>query len=106
MTASYVETAESVPSRSRGPGVGFRAWAVAAIIIIVIVWEACVRFFDIPRFLLPTPSEIVRLVVDEWALVQMHSLSTIWSIATGYIAATIFAMAASALMIRFRWPRS
>jgi NitT/TauT family transport system permease protein len=71
------------------------------IVVLLVIWEACVRFFDVPRFLLPAPSEIARLMVDEWGLVQMHSLSTIWSIVTGYVAAVIFALAASALMIRF-----
>lgn len=77
-------------------------WSPAALIVVLVVaWETCVRVFEVPRFLLPAPSEIVRLAIDEWPLVQMHSISTIWSIATGYIAATVFALAASALMIRF-----
>ncbi|MBC7602046.1 MAG: hypothetical protein H7255_05210, partial [Ramlibacter sp.] len=74
---------------------------VVLIVVLLVVWETCVRVFDVPRFLLPTPSEIALLAVNEWSLVQMHSISTIWSIATGYIAAAIFALAASALMIRF-----
>lgn len=71
------------------------------VIVLLIVWEAAVRFFDVPRFLLPTPSEIVRLAIDEWSLLQMHSLATIWAILTGYVAAVAFALAVSALMIRF-----
>jgi NitT/TauT family transport system permease protein len=102
--SSYAEPVAPVlkqkPRRSRRQLI--EAWSpLALVIVLLIIWEAGVRFFDVPRFLLPTPSEIVRLGVAEWPLVQMHSLSTIWSIATGYVAATIFAMAASALMIRF-----
>lgn len=77
-------------------------WSPAVLIVVLlVVWETCVRVFDVPRFLLPAPSEIAILAVNEWSLVQMHSISTIWSITTGYIAAAIFALAASALMIRF-----
>ena len=102
--SSYAEPVAPVrkkkPQRSRRQLI--EAWSpLALVVVLLIVWEAGVRYFDIPRFLLPTPSEIARLMVAEWSLVQMHSLSTIWSIATGYVAATIFAMAASALMIRF-----
>jgi NitT/TauT family transport system permease protein len=90
------------PKRPRSWRQAIEAWSPAILVIVLLaVWEICVRVFDVPRFLLPTPSEIAVLTVKEWSLVQMHSLSTIWSIAAGYVAATVFALAASALMIRF-----
>jgi len=64
-------------------------------------WEFAVRFFDVPRFLLPAPSEIVALIFREWPLIQMNAITTISSILTGYVVAVIFALAISALMIRF-----
>lgn len=77
-------------------------WSSLLLVIgLLVLWEAAVRFFDVPRFLLPTPSEIVKLIIDEWSLIQMHSLATIWAILTGYVAAVAFALAVSALMIRF-----
>ncbi len=72
------------------------------VLALVAVWEAAVRGFEIQRFLLPAPSEVARLIVEEWPLIQMHSLQTIGSILTGYAAAAVFALAVSALMIRFR----
>jgi len=71
------------------------------VISLVILWQILVRYFEVPNFLLPAPTDIVRLMIDEWSLIQMHSLSTIWSITTGYAAATIFALLVSAFMIRF-----
>lgn len=68
---------------------------------LIAFWEAAVRFFDVPRFLLPTPSEIVTLMVKEWSLIQMHATATIVSIVAGYSAAVLFALAISAIMIRF-----
>ncbi len=79
-----------------------RASPLLLVVGLVAIWEACVRIFDVPRFLLPAPSEIARLAYDEWALIQMHSLQTIGSILAGYVTAVIFALAVSALMIRFR----
>ena len=78
-----------------------RRSSILLIIALVFAWEAAVRFFDVPRFLLPTPTEIVRLTIDEWSLIQMHSLATMWAILTGYVAAVAFALAVSALMIRY-----
>ncbi len=71
------------------------------IALLLVTWEAAVRLFDVPRFLLPAPSEIIMIAVDEWGLIEMHSVSTIISIATGYLAAVVFALAISALMIRY-----
>jgi ABC-type nitrate/sulfonate/bicarbonate transport system permease component len=64
-------------------------------------WEFSVRFFEIPTFLLPAPSQIVALIYNEWPLIQMHSQATIVSIVTGYSCAVVFALMLSALMIRF-----
>ena len=70
-------------------------------ICLLVIWEASVRYFEIPAFLLPAPSQIAELMIEEWPLIQMHSLATIWAILTGYVTAVIFALAVSALMIRF-----
>jgi NitT/TauT family transport system permease protein len=99
-----IEKMEALPVAAGGHSFGklLERWSSLILIVtLLIVWEAAVRFFDVPRFLLPTPSEIVRLAIDEWALIQMHSLATIWAIFTGYLAAVVFALAVSALMIRF-----
>ena len=74
-------------------------WIMLAVLLAL--WEACVRFFEVPAFLLPTPSQIAELMVEEWPLIQMHSLATIWAVLTGYVTAVVFALAVSALMIRF-----
>jgi NitT/TauT family transport system permease protein len=78
------------------------SWSSALLILALLgIWEGCVRAFHVPNFLLPAPTEIARLAVNEWPLLQMHSLYTLWSITIGYVAAVVFALAAAALMIRF-----
>ncbi len=99
-----IEKVELIPATSGTQSFArfLERWSsLLLVVILVVVWEAGVRFFDVPRFLLPTPTEIVRLAIDEWPLIQMHSLATIWAIITGYAAAVAFALAISALMIRF-----
>jgi NitT/TauT family transport system permease protein len=68
---------------------------------LIVLWQVLVRFFEVPVFLLPAPTDIVRLMIDEWPLIQMHTLSTIWSIISGYAAAVAFALLVSAIMIRY-----
>ena len=71
------------------------------LLALVALWEVLVHAFDIPQFLLPAPSQVLALTIDEWDLIQKHSLSTIASILSGYFCAVLFALAVSALMIRF-----
>jgi NitT/TauT family transport system permease protein len=98
------EKATSVPARSAARGAWrflerWSSWLLIAALLVL--WEAAVDIFSVPSFLLPAPSEIAKLVVAEWGLIQMHSLATIWAILTGYVAAVVFALVVSALMIRF-----
>jgi NitT/TauT family transport system permease protein len=77
-------------------------WSPLLLVVgLVVLWQVLTRWLDIPAFLLPAPTDIMRLAIDEWPLIQMHSLATIWSIAAGYVCAAGFALAVSALMIRF-----
>jgi NitT/TauT family transport system permease protein len=71
------------------------------IAFLIVLWQVLVRLFDVPAFLLPAPTDIVRLMIEEWPLIQMHTIATIWSIVTGYLAATLFALVISAFMIRY-----
>lgn len=71
------------------------------LLVLGALWEALVHAFDIPQFLLPAPSQVLALTIEEWDLIQKHSLSTIGSILSGYVCAVIFALMVSALMIRF-----
>ena len=68
---------------------------------LIILWQVLQRALEIPAFLLPAPTDIVVLMVEEWSLIQMHGLSTIGSVASGYLTAAVFALAVSALMIRY-----
>jgi len=78
-----------------------RAGPALLVVLLVVLWQVLTRALDIPKFLLPAPSDVARLMVNEWPLIQMHSLATIGSIVSGYITAVLFALAISALMIRF-----
>jgi NitT/TauT family transport system permease protein len=104
MSTAQIDTPVTSPRRRGGRNALRTLENLGPLILVVAligIWEAAVRGLDIPRFLLPAPTEIARLMVDEWALIQMHSLATIGSVLSGYLAAVIFAIAVSALMIRF-----
>lgn len=102
MTIAGKEAPVPAASSARGAWRALERWSSTLLIVVLVaLWEAMVLAFDIPSFLLPAPSEIAKLVVKEWSLIQMHSLATIWAVLTGYVAAVVFALFVSALMIRF-----
>src|SRR5689334_21742083 len=78
-----------------------RAGPLILVAGLIALWEFLERWLEVPRFLLPAPSDIARLMVAEHALIWMHATATIWSIVSGYVAAVVFALAISALMIRY-----
>jgi NitT/TauT family transport system permease protein len=78
-----------------------RVSPILLVIFLLVLWQVLTRAFDVPNFLLPAPTDVARLMVAEWSLVQMHSLATIWAILSGYLAAALFALAVSAVMIRY-----
>jgi len=102
LTLSHAESpAENQPAARNWRRAAERAGPVLLIVLLVVLWQILTRALDIPNFLLPAPTDIARLMVDEWPLIQMHSIATIGSIISGYITAVLFALAVSALMIRF-----
>jgi NitT/TauT family transport system permease protein len=106
MTAVHGTDAETAAAPRAPRGLSLRGfierfgpWLLTA--FLVGFWEFGVRFFEVPTFLLPTPSQIAVLMVKEWPLIQMHGLATITSIVAGYVCAVVFALLVSAVMIRF-----
>ena len=55
----------------------FERWGSTLFLIaLILIWEAAVKVFEVPAFLLPAPSDIARLTYDEWPLIQMHHKSS------------------------------
>lgn len=102
--ADLAPVTEASPARSRGVSLRavierFGPFLLA--IFLIGFWEFAVRFFKVPAFLLPAPSQVVTLMYFEWSLLQMHAIATIGSMVAGYVCAVFFALFVSAIMIRF-----
>jgi NitT/TauT family transport system permease protein len=102
LTLSHAENAvQEAPAPHNWRRVIERVSPILLIVVLVILWQVLTRAFEVPNFLLPAPTDVVRLMIAEWPLIQMHSLVSIGSILSGYVAAALFALIVSALMIRF-----
>jgi NitT/TauT family transport system permease protein len=99
LTLSHAENTAAAKPRSLRRALE-QAGPILLVVVLVALWQVLARAFEVPAFLLPAPSDVAKLMVDEWPLIQMHSLATIGSIISGYLTAVLFALAVSALMIR------
>ena len=79
-----------------GPGA-----SIITVVVLIAAWQAAVRVFHIPAFLLPAPSDVVAKFVLEWRLIAMHAAYTLSEIGAGYLASVVFGIGLAVVMVRF-----
>jgi NitT/TauT family transport system permease protein len=53
-------------------------------IALFVIWEAAVRIFNIPIFLLPPPTAIAYAIYEYWPAIYRNSLITLWATMIGF----------------------
>src|SRR6185295_18325747 len=76
--------------------------AALAFVAFVAAWEAIVRGLDVPAFLLPPPSAILRAVVAERGVLGMSLLTTAEGALGGYLLSALFGLLSGILLSQFR----
>lgn len=71
-------------------------------VLVVVGWEVSVRFFDLPRYILPTPSSIIIDLRGEWQDLMQHTWITLREAFLGYVIGNGTAIVLAALMAEFR----
>ncbi len=51
---------------------------------ILVIWQLAVVAFDVPRFILPPPTEIVEALIDEWSVIGENVGITLLELVLGY----------------------
>ncbi len=76
-------------------------WLLPAIVTAgaLIAWEALVRFFDVPIYLLPTPSEIAFKIYADHATLLSQAVPTVLAILAGFAVARGVGVPAATLMV-------
>jgi NitT/TauT family transport system permease protein len=89
MPASRSAAGPAAPARRKGrlaERAANLALPVLATVIVVALWAAVVRIFEIPDYLLPAPQAVAARVVKEWPLLWKHGAYTLMSVLTGFAA--------------------
>ena len=62
------------------------------LLLVLAVWEGCVRIFAIDLYILPAPSKIVQALFTNREVLWMHSLVTLQEAVAGLLIATLLAV--------------
>jgi NitT/TauT family transport system permease protein len=70
----------------------FSAWArpVLLIIILLVLWDAAIRIFKVPPYLVPAPEAVVRQLVSEWPRLWREGLVTTYATLGGFALSIAF----------------
>ncbi|MCF0106672.1 MAG: ABC transporter permease [Holdemanella sp.] len=65
---------------------------VLVMIITLVVWEFCVRFFKISLYILPAPTKIASAIVSDFPVLWQHSMVTLQEAIIGLVISTVLAI--------------
>jgi NitT/TauT family transport system permease protein len=69
----------------------------------VALWEAVVRLYDIPPYVLPGPSAVFATLIGDWPVLSQSLLTTLQTTLEGFVAAGIGGVALALLFNQSKW---
>jgi NitT/TauT family transport system permease protein len=102
------DTPSPAPASRRGsPWKTHGGWitSVLSLACCLLAWEAAVRTFEVPVYLIPAPSLIAGKLVAAYPLFLRETLYSIVSIVIGFVLAVLVGIPAATLMIYSEWFR-
>ena len=90
--SSIAESPSSRPQRRLAAAVAAKLIPLAGILVFLAVWQAVVTLLKVPAYLLPTPTEIFRVFVDELPKLAYHGWVTAYEMLLGYALAVVVAI--------------
>jgi NitT/TauT family transport system permease protein len=99
-----VERAASVKTPSSGAGnlAAGMLWPLLSGAIGLALWEALVRLFKVPVFILPAPSQVIVTIVEQWWYLLSQLAITTFAAGLGLVMAVVFGLAAGAAITASR----
>jgi len=71
----------------------FRIWRILLPVLVAVsgtaLWEAVVRFYEIPPYVLPAPSAVFATLFSDWDVLSQSLLTTLLTTLEGFVAAAV-----------------
>lgn len=83
-TRSLAGLRQSLLPHARGSWLASLVYPVLAIAVLLGAWEAAIRIYDVPVWLVPKPSDFLGRLVADRALILHHALATSATVVMGF----------------------
>jgi ABC-type nitrate/sulfonate/bicarbonate transport system permease component len=74
---------------------------VAAVLGVFVIWGLVVRIFDVKPYLVPSPTEALRAIRDDWEVLRPLLGTTIKETAIGFVVGAVFGFVLAVVMSRW-----
>lgn len=65
---------------------------------VIVFWEIAVRVFEIPNYILPSPSDSILALIQYWRAIKANLLTTLYEIGVGFGATVIISIPIATLI--------
>ena len=73
-------------------------YPLVTFISIILIWQFIVVSNHIPKYIMPAPSEIIKVFSSDFANLQMHSLITLKESVLGFVFSILLALLIGTIM--------
>lgn len=77
--------------------------SISIILIVLILWQMLSNFDIIPKFMLPSPIEVIIAFIDDFSILLSHAKTTLTEAFIGLFFGVLIAFFVAALMDRFKF---
>ena len=77
------------------------AFPAAALLLLLLLWQAICSFCDVPKFMLPSPSDVAKAFRDDWQLLMSHTRVTLTETFIGLFVGILTGFLTAVIMDRF-----
>lgn len=59
---------------------------------VIVIWELSVRLFEIPSYILPSPSDSIKALIQYWDYIKINLFTTLYEIGIGFGATVVISI--------------
>lgn len=74
---------------------------LAFLLVLIIIWEFTIKIYQVPNYILPAPSAILKALAINRQVLWVHTKTTLIEAGIGFVMATIFAIILSVYMNKY-----
>lgn len=86
-------------ARARRLAMRRRILPLVAIVVLLALWEFCVRFFEVPNFIAPAPSAVAQTLVSRFPMFMENLLPTAMQAIAGFLIGNLAAIAVATAFV-------